>query len=62
MLYEIKADGKADGNMQPTTLEKIINNIIENNNTVSDMNGWKFTYTQGNGSTTQNTLKLTHSN
>lgn len=48
--------------MQPTTLEKIINNIIENNNTVSDMNGWKFTYTQGNGSTTQNTLKLTHSN
>lgn len=62
VLYEIKADGKADGNMQPTTLEKIINNIIENNNTVSDMNGWKFTYTQGNGSTTQNTLKLTHSN
>ncbi len=35
---------------------------VENNNTVSDMNGWKFTYTQGNGSTTQNTLKLTHSN
>ena len=62
VLYVIKADGTADGNMEPTTLEKVINNIIENNNTVSDMNGWKFTYTQGNGSSTQNTIKLTHTN
>lgn len=58
VLYVISADGKAtDANMTKTTLEEVINTIIENNTTVSDMNGWKFNY-----NASSKTLKLTHSN